>query len=88
MNAYAERFVQTLKTEGLDHFLVVGERHLAHVVKEFVEHSHQERPHQAKGNVTLAEADGPRVHRIPSGDVGCRKRLGRLLKHDYRRDLK
>ena len=85
MNAFAERWVQALRTECLDHFLVVGERHLAHIVKEF-EHYHGERPHQGVGNVPLCEAgeDGPPVLRFPSGEVRCRERLGGLLKHYYR----
>jgi putative transposase len=78
--------VQTLKQECLDHFLVVGERHLAHLVKEFVEHYHEERPHQALCNVPLSEAgdDTPKVLRFPSGEVRYRERLGGLLKHYYR----
>jgi putative transposase len=86
MNAYAERWVQSLRTECLDHFLVCGERHLAHLVREFVEHYHRERPHQALGNVPLPEAEdgAPRVLRFPTGEVRCRERLGGLLKHYYR----
>jgi putative transposase len=53
MNAYAERFVQTLKTECIDHFVVCGEKHLNHIVREFVTHYHEERPHQSRGNVPL-----------------------------------
>ena len=86
MNAYAERFAQTLRRECLDHFLILGERHLAYLVKEFLIHYHQERPHQSKGNVPLGEADEPepRVMKFPSGEVKCRQRLGGLLKHYYR----
>jgi putative transposase len=86
MNAYAERFVQTLRTECLDHFLILGEAHLAYLVREFVEHYHQERPHQAKGNVPLREVDEPepRILPFPSGEVKCKTRLGGLLKHYYR----
>jgi putative transposase len=36
LNAYVERYVQTLKVECLDHFVVLGERHLNHIVREFV----------------------------------------------------
>jgi len=53
MNAYAERFVQTLKIECIDRFVVCGEKHLNHIVREFVTHYHDERPHQSRGNVPL-----------------------------------
>ena len=54
MNAYAERFVQTLRVECLDHFVVCGEKHLQHLVKQFSVHYHEERPHQGRGNVPLS----------------------------------
>jgi putative transposase len=86
MNAYAERWVQSLRKECLVHFVVVGERHHGHLVREFIEHYNQERPHQARGNVPLPEADTdePRILKFPSGEVKCRERLGGLLKHYYR----
>ena len=86
MNAFAKRWVQSLRTECLDHFLIRGEKHLAHLTKEYVEHYNQERPHQARGNVPLPEAeeDGPRILPFPSGEVACRERLGGLLKHYHR----
>jgi putative transposase len=89
MNAFAERWVQTLRKECLDHFLVVGERHLGHIVCEFVEHYNEERPHQARGNVPLPvaqaeDAGPPPILQFPSGEVGCRERLGGLLRHYYR----
>jgi len=83
LNAYAERFVQTLRVECFDHFVVCGEKHLQHLTKEFLEHYHEERPHQGRGNVPLSVADcgEPTVHRFPDGPVVCRERLGGLLKH-------
>jgi putative transposase len=88
MNAYAERFAQTLRQECLDHFLICGERHLHHLVSQFVTHYLEERPHQGVGNVPLPdvgrEDDEPRNLPFPAGEVKCRRRLGGLLKHYYR----
>jgi putative transposase len=44
-NAYAERWVQNLKQECLDHFVMCGEGHLRHLVREHVEHHNLEQPH-------------------------------------------
>jgi hypothetical protein len=88
-NAYAERWVQSLRVEALDHFLILGEKHLAHIVSSYVEHYNFERPHQGRGNVPLPDAASsaagePRILKFPTGAVKCRERLGRLLKHYYR----
>lgn len=53
MNAFAERFVQCLKQECLDHFICLGEDHLRHIVNCYVEFYITGRPHQGKGNVPL-----------------------------------
>jgi putative transposase len=85
LNAYAERWVQSLRQECLDHFLVMGETHLRHILKEYLEHYNGERPHQARGNVPLPDADAePRIPPFPSGVVRHRERLGGLLRHYHR----
>ena len=45
-NAYAERFVRSIKEECLDRMIPIGERHFRRAVAEYVEHYHQERNHQ------------------------------------------
>jgi len=42
-NAYAERFVRSIKAECLDRIVPLGERHFRHAVAEFVNHYHRER---------------------------------------------
>jgi putative transposase len=84
LNAIAERWVQTVQQECLDHFVVFGEAHLRFLLSEFVAHYHLERPHQGLGNRTLCGADPPQVVDLTSGEIECRERLGGLLRH-YRR---
>jgi putative transposase len=84
-NAYAERWVGTVRAECLDWLLVVGRGHLERTLKVYVAHYHAHRPHRAlhleppdpAATVTLISGHPPaRVHR--------RDLLGGLL-HEYRR---
>jgi putative transposase len=74
-NAYAERFVRSIKEECLDRIIPIGERHFRHALTEFVEHYHRERNHQGLDNRLIAGA--PATDR--TGRVQCRRRLGGLL---------
>jgi putative transposase len=80
LNAYVERFVQSIQLECLDHFLVFGEKHFDYLVKEYVEHYHTERPHQGLDNRTLA-GQPPPASTIAGQAIKCERRLGGLLKH-------
>ena len=81
MNAYAERFVRTIKDECLSRLILFGESSLRQVLKEFISHYHEERNHQGKGNLLLF----PRLENQPSeGTVKCKQRLGGLLKFYHR----
>src|SRR2546422_3100363 len=46
-NAYAERFVRTVPAECLDWLLIIGRRHLEHVLRIYTQHYNRERPHRA-----------------------------------------
>jgi hypothetical protein len=77
MNAYVERFVQTIQQECLDKFIAFGREHFDLLNREFVEHYHHERPHQAKDNRPLLAGDSS----PPDGDVIMHERLGGVLRH-------
>ena len=76
-NAYAERFVRSIKQECLDRVIPLGERHFRQTMSEYVAHYHHERNHQALGN-ELIEGMVPdrRQDRIRR-----RARLGGLLNY-------
>jgi Integrase core domain len=46
-NAYAERWVRTVRTEATDRMLIAGQRHPRAVLDEYVAHYNQHRPHRA-----------------------------------------
>lgn len=77
LNAYAERWVRSIKEEALSRLILFGERSLWHVLTEYTAHYHNERPHQGKGNVVLCPADPLQG----TGPMHCRERLGGLLKY-------
>src|SRR6516225_8968220 len=53
LNAYAERWVRSVKEECLAQLILFGERSLQRVVSNYLEHYHQERNHQGKDNLLL-----------------------------------
>ena len=59
LNAYAERWVRSVKEECLSRVILFGEDSLRHVLNEYVDHYHQERNHQGKGNVLLFPRSSP-----------------------------
>jgi putative transposase len=82
LNAYAERWVRSVKEECLSRVVLFGERSLRRALSEYVEHYHAERNHQGKGNILLF----PRGSNIcRDGPVQCRERLGGLLRYYIRR---
>ena len=81
LNAYAERFVRTIKESCLDRMILLGENSLRKSVQEFIAHYHFERNHQGLGN-RLIMLDS--AHCQNTGEVGRRERLGGMLNYYYR----
>ena len=82
LNAYAERWVRSVKEECLSKVILFGERSLRRALSEYVDHFHAERNHQGKGNVLLFPQ---RADRQREGPVRCRERLGGLLRYYHQR---
>jgi putative transposase len=76
-NAYAERFVRSIKEECLDRMVPLGERHFRWALKEFVDHYHRERNHQGLEN-RLIEGHKPSRR---EGWIRRRPRLGGVLNY-------
>ena len=80
-NAFAERFVRTVRRECLDHVLVLGERHLERTLREYVSHYNQERPHRG---LSLQTPEPRLASNRADGEMVRVDRLSGLV-HEYRR---
>ena len=80
LNAFAERWVRSVKQECLSKVILFGEDALSRVLNEYCRHYHSERNHQGKGNRLLF----PEKQHSQSPAIVCHPRLGGLLKY-YKR---
>jgi putative transposase len=79
-NAYAERWVGSVRAECLDHLLIVNAAHLHQVLAAYVAHDNRARPHQGiKQQVPI-----PFDQRARHGPIQRRDVLGGLI-HEYER---
>jgi len=74
MNAYAERFVRTVRTECTDRILIAGPRHLHRVLSEYLEQYNNGRSHQGQGMRLRAPNDDPNVIVFPTPSSRIRRR--------------
>ena len=81
LNAYAERFVRTIKESCLERLILFGEGSVRRAASEFTVHYHRERNHQGLDNKLICP--DPKLVR-EGGDVKRRERLGGLLNYYYR----
>ena len=80
-NAYAERWIGTVRREVLDRMLIFGCRQLQSVLAEYADHYNGHRPHRALGQVPpLGPGESAVV--LPAGTIVRRDRLGGLI-HEY-----
>jgi putative transposase len=80
-NAYAERWIRSVREECLDKVLILNQAHLRRVMREYIAFFNTARPHQGIDQ----QIPVPLASRATSDPVRCRKVLGGIL-HDYYRD--
>jgi transposase InsO family protein len=80
-NAFAERFVRTVRQECLDRTLVFGERHLKKILREFMRHYNTERPHRG---LFLETPEPQPAVKLTEGKVVRVAKLGGLINEYHR----
>jgi putative transposase len=81
LNAFAERFVRTIKESCLERLILIGESSLHRATSQFVLHYRRERNHQGLENKIIRPEFTPFR---TTGAIKCRRRLGGLLDYDHR----
>jgi transposase InsO family protein len=81
VNAFAERWVGTVRREVLDRMLIFGRRQLEMVLASYVAHDNEHRPHRALGQASPLTAVSPTT---PTADMRVVRvdRLGGLIHED------
>jgi len=82
LNAFAERWVRSVKEDCLSKLILFGEATLTRVLREYLIHYHAERNHQGKINVILFTDS--LSNESSEGSIECTERLGGALKYYYR----
>lgn len=80
VNAYAERFVLSIRSECLDRVVPIGEGHLRRVVREYAKHYQHERNHQGIENELIERREPANSN----GQISRRERIGGMLKYYFR----
>src|SRR4051795_7234370 len=79
LNAFAERWVRSVKQECLSKLILPGESSLRRALAQYVTHYHEERNHQGKNNLLLFPA--PVTPRRRGTKLACKQRLGGFLRY-------
>ncbi len=80
LNAFIERFIRSIKEECLYRVIPLSETHLRELIREYMAHYHEERPHQGLGGAFIQ----PVNDYSGNGPLVRQERLGGLLNYYYR----
>lgn len=85
LRAHVERFIQTLKLECLNKFVIVSERHLNYICRIWSRHYNEERPHSARDHLPPDFRAAPEDNSVVRvNDIVCTSKLGGVI-HSYSR---
>ena len=79
-NAFAERWIRSVREECLDHLLIFSQRSLHGVLTEYLDYYNRARPHQGLAQQTPI----PYTPGLPQGPIRHRKVLSGLIRDYYR----
>jgi putative transposase len=79
LNGRCERFIETIKLECLNKFLVFGKGHLDYLVSEFTDYYNHHRSHSARDHLPPVRKEPEEVVSLKMSDVQTTKHLGGLV---------
>ena len=85
LNGRVERFIQTIKYECLFKFILFGQRHLDHIVSEWVNYYNRTRSHMERGNLPPIQEVPEEVLKLERDQIIVRSYVGGLVKSFERR---
>lgn len=86
LNAHVERLIQCVQADSLDHFVILGTRHLDYLLREYVDHYNRDRPHSSLEFATpMGRRPSTRAGPTDRREICCRSRLSGVIKHYYRK---
>ena len=80
LNGRCERFIETIKLECLQKFIVFGKRHLDHLVSEFVDYYNHHRSHMERDHLPPVREEPDEVETIPLDEIQVKSFVGGLVK--------
>ena len=86
LRAHVERFIQTLKFECLNKFVLVAEKHLDHICRVWSRHYNEERPHSSRDHLPPDFTASPKeCTTLRVSDIVCTSKLGGVISSYSRR---
>jgi transposase InsO family protein len=85
MNAFAERFVRSVRQECLDYFIIFSEKQLRRILSEYMDYYNNYRPHQGVGHIPSQQDANPPPDIPKDGEIKAKSVLFGLHHHYYRK---